>query len=204
MWFTITLPQAACWLLVRLSQPGDDWHNISQKLLKRNEKEERQSFVTTWLWFWSKWPWGKVKAFIPIGWQPALMTHKLTEIVRSVLSCKLLFSAWSLELFVLMICFKIACSYSRNACLRNVRSCWRKLRRSKKSCRRLNPNSTWWRKKRSGVSRGRDDSCSATAPSCSWWPSIARWVSHHILTLLRSRDWCIWDICGIFYRYDLK
>lgn len=39
---------------------------------------------------------GKVKAFIPIGWQPALMTHTLTEIVRAVLSFKLLFSAWSL------------------------------------------------------------------------------------------------------------
>lgn len=88
-----------------------------------------------------------------------------------------------LKLLVLMMfddC-KIACSYSRNACSRSVRSCWRKLRRSKKSCRRLNPNSTWWRKKRSGASRGRDDSFSATAPSCSWWPNITRWVSHHIL-----------------------
>ena len=45
--------QAACWLLVGLSPPGDGWHRIRQKLLEQNEKQEKQNCVTSscW-WFW--------------------------------------------------------------------------------------------------------------------------------------------------------
>lgn len=65
---------------------------------------------------------------------------------------------------ILLFCYKLPPHSFRNACLKSVRSCWRKLRRSKKSCRRRNLNSMWWRRKRSGGSPGRDDSFSAMAP----------------------------------------
>lgn len=63
--------------------------------------------------------------------------------------------------FDLKVCPVFFC---RNVCSKNGRNYLRKLRKSKKNFRRLNPNSAWLKKRKNVESRGKSDSLFAAPP----------------------------------------